>query len=159
MRDYNPIPYAASMFDGTILKPLFAVLVAWAVSWWEGAPEAMRTGLVGAVVLVGMDTILGTLRAFVVQEEGYSSWKFGRVLVKVTVYLCSLLAAWAVDYALGLNAAAQLAVVVLVCLREVGSVTENSAALGFPWPEAICKRLEAIERALREGENGEKGGS
>ncbi|HUW12337.1 MAG TPA: phage holin family protein, partial [Anaerolineae bacterium] len=75
-----------------------------------------------------------------------------RVFVKILVYLVSLLAACGIDYALGFDAAAMFAVAILICFREATSAMENSAALGFPWPEAVRKRLSKLQEQI-DGDN------
>ncbi len=136
---------------GSTLGTVAAITGGVVVEWWTAAPEALQKVVIGAGILTLADTLLGTIRAFA-RPEGYDSAKFGRVLTKALVYMASLLGACGIDYALGFDAGVMFAVALLICFREATSTMENSAALGFPWPEAICKRLSKLQDEL-DGDN------
>lgn len=134
--------YLARLVEGPF-KTAGAFLASLVVLYWDAAPQALRGAVVAAGVLFVCDIILGMTRALA--ERRFSSLGFGRAITKFVAYAVSLVAAWAVDYGLGVEAFAQLAMATLIAVREGISAMENSAALGVPWPASIRERLESLQ--------------
>lgn len=146
--------YLAGMF-GNGLTTLWAFIVGLALAYWQAAPQALQAALVGALCCTVADSILAVAVCLAHPENGrFSSARFARVLVKLLVYMCGLLAAYGLDTmagpALGATGLFQLTLATLICVREFGSVLEHSAQLGVPWPDAIQRRLEAMRRRVDE---------
>lgn len=147
--------YAASMF-GNGLTALWALIAGAALAYWQAAPQALQAALVGALCCTLADSILAVAVCLVRPDTGrrFSSTRFARVLVKLLVYMCGLLAAFGMDNmvgpALGATGLFQLTMAILICVREFGSLLEHSAELGFPWPDAIQRRLEIVRRRVDE---------
>ncbi len=141
--------YLAALGNGP-LKVAATFLVSMVCAYWAAAPEVLRAAVVAAGVLFLCDTILGATRALA--ERRFSSIGFGRAITKFIVYATSFLAGWAIDYALGLEAFAQLGIALLIVIREGSSAMETSAALGFPWPAPIRERLERLREEVEGGD-------
>lgn len=147
--------YVASVF-GNGLTALWALIAGAALAYWEAAPQALQAALVGALCCTVADSVLAVAVCVVRPEEGrrFSSTRFARVLVKLLVYMCGLLAAFGIDTmvgrALGATGLFQLTIAILICVREFGSLLEHSAELGVPWPDAVQRRLDIVGRRVDE---------
>ena len=141
--------YLLRMFSG--LKVAAALLAGLAGAYWSGSCEALRGLLVGLLALFVTDFITGI--AATVKEHGWGHVR-SRIMIrsayKMMAYGGSLGAAWGIDVAVRAGDAAQLAIALLACLTEAKSVAENSARLGFPWPQAIIRRIDEWEQQVQQ---------
>ena len=141
--------YLGRMFSG--VKVAGAFLLGLASAYWAGSCEALQGLLKGLLALFLADFILGIAAS--VKKHGWRSIR-SRVMIrsawKMIAYGGSLGAAWGIDVAVRAGDAAQLAIALLACLTEAKSVVENSAELGFPWPQAIIRRIDEWEQQVQQ---------
>lgn len=134
----------ARMFE-TTWHIIVAALLGTASAIWMDTPEGIQRMLIAAGIMFVCDVVSGSIRAW--RDCDFSSDAFGRSLVKSTVYCISLIAAYAIDLALDTEHATAAAISTLIFLRESTSVIENTAALGFPWPDSITDKLSALRKS------------
>lgn len=150
--------YLSRMFSGVKVAAAFVAGIA--AAYWAGSCEAFQGLLKGLLALFIADFLLGVAAS--IKRHGWRSIR-SRVLIrslyKMMAYGGSLGAAWGIDVAIRAGDAAQLAVALLACLTEAKSVVENSAELGFAWPQAVIRRLDEWEQQVqRQGEVQPRGG-
>lgn len=132
------------------LRVSLAFLISCGIQAWGGVPEGLRALAIAAAVLFCVDLLTGIMRGL--RDRSFSSQRLGASLVKFLVYSLSMIAACALDSGLRVGSIFLAGVTLLVLLREATSVMENSAALGFPWPQWIVERLAKMRDDSQSGE-------
>lgn len=131
---------------------IFAFIVGLASTYWGGTTEALKAALLGALCVTIADTILGVVIALSLPNKHFSSHAFSKVFSKLLVYMCSLLAAYGVDIVsaqiTGTESLIQLVIATMICFREISSMIEHSALLGVPWPEALQKKIDILQKQI-----------
>lgn len=121
--------YVLGLFNSWV-KPLIGAVAAGIASWWNSAPQSLRAALGGALSLSLADLVLGVLHA--VCAGRFRLRRIGQTFKKVATYGAVMLGFYGLDRGLGLNGAAELAIAIMICLREASSVLEHCDALGVP---------------------------
>lgn len=141
--------YVLALFNSWI-KPVVGVVAAAVASWWQSTPQSLRAALAGAVSLCVADVILGVLHALSARRFRFR--RMGRAFTKVATYGGVMLAFYGLDRGLGLNGACELAIAIMICLREASSVLEHCDALGVPVvPKWLRSRIARWEQQCDAG--------
>lgn len=122
------------------------LIITWlcrALGGWDAA--------LGLLFLVmGLDLATGLLCAFhhksdKTQGGGFLSRSFFLGLTRKLMMLVLVMLATALDYMLGSDGVARLAVIGFYAANEGLSILENAALLGLPLPEVLVKALERVK--------------
>ena len=96
------------------------------------------------VILVVLDAVFSVVRAKKVKEK-ISSTRMFDSLIKLTVYGTLILGASLTEIVLGFNAFLNEAVMGFIAVREMISIVESAASMGYQLPQRVLNILEQIE--------------
>ena len=141
MKALETISYTATktvqVVEPTSIKALAAVLLSLGFFLFGNLHWQALTAI---VMLMIFDTILGVIAA-VHEGDAISSSKMARVLLKGTVYLTAISAAYYADATIPLDFI-QATMIAFVGVTEFISILENIGRLGYATPNKLLNNLK-----------------